>query len=449
MNTSHILLHTWQDYLRIIDVDSKQNYFNDFAAVYPGSSTSNTAMLYNSAGHYKRLLSDIVFKKFKNFQLVGLADGIWKVSTVTDILPELTDYIKKKISQYKEDCETSPLEEIDAIEQLEWSDYIEETRDPETLKVTEYRFRDVIPVDSGFLITTKHLAAALWCAVSNFINVSATAPENTVVFTEDGPVVPSDAVNIGELLKAIGFTSSSIMDLSKKISISKKEIEQVHGDPLPYDRSFCVFAPAYSYVDGTTPSCSLAIDGSVQQEEKPAKKASNIYNNKITGATFVSENNLETLKELERVATIEASTKFGQSVIELASGLSITQADIDDLGAICGQLRLLFPEKKSDAPKQSGVNPHEVIQTMYTQSYVNRFKDDTAETNAATVVSQVSQYLAGLMTAHEINKNSISKDIVEMGVKKMRKSHGYVYGMKNPKGEDIIAAISEVHGIGK
>jgi hypothetical protein len=298
---------------------------------------------------------------------------------------------------------------------------------------------------TGYLITTMHLAAAVFCATSNFIGVADSAPDNTIMFTEDGPVVASETINIGELLYAVGFTAEDIYKRHKRGDTQ----DTPNGAPLPYDPIYCVFGQVYSYIDKTSPACSLQLGGIELPPIEEPSKPNIIYKNKLTGTTIVTERPLDSLKELEKVATIDAVTEFGRSVMSLATGTRLTQQEIDDLGAIYSQLRLVFPaEKKVESVKQ-GTNPHEVIQTLYTQSYVNRFKDEAAETNASAVVSQVTQYLTGVMPPHEINKNSISKDMVEMGVKKTRRSHGYVYGMKNATHDDIIAAMSEDLNIGK
>lgn len=439
MHACHVLLHTWGSYLRIVDVASQECYLSDFLAVYPDTPANDISVIYNAAAHYKRLLSDIVFKKFKGFRLEPVSEGVWKADARGDILPELEEYIRKKLSHYKEDCDSNPKDEIAAAEKFDWTPYIDQARDGATLNVTGYTFKGGIPAEGGLLLTHRHLAAAMWCAVDNFINVAAPQ-EGALSFTDDGPLVPTEAVDIGAFLATIGFTAKDIYAKNKESPAS----ESAAGEPLPYDPYFCVFAPAYSYVDGSTPSCSFAI-GAPQplQQDEPAKRTSNIYKNCITGRTLVSEKPLDSLKELSKVATIEASTDFGRSVIGLSSGMSVTKQDVDDLGAIYSQLRLLFPADTKQEPAKASTNPHEVIQTLYTQSYVNRFKDDASETNAASVVSQVSQYLGGLMLQNEINRNSISKDMVEMGVKKTRKSHGYVYGIKSPNSEDILKAIAE------
>jgi hypothetical protein len=67
-----------------------------------------------------------------------------------------------------------------------------------------------------------------------------------------------------------------------------------------------------------------------------------------------------------------------------------------------------------------------------TQAYVDLYKNDTLETLASTVIENVYQYLVdSAMRADSINKNQIGKDLVELGVKKTRKSKGYVYGIED------------------
>ena len=76
---------------------------------------------------------------------------------------------------------------------------------------------------------------------------------------------------------------------------------------------------------------------------------------------------------------------------------------------------------------QTGISMLE--QKKLTLDYVKKYKNDTIETLASTVIDNVNKYL--LQTIKDINKNQIGKDLVDFGIKKTRKSKGFVYGIED------------------
>lgn len=78
-----------------------------------------------------------------------------------------------------------------------------------------------------------------------------------------------------------------------------------------------------------------------------------------------------------------------------------------------------------------GGNSREVMQKYHTKNYVDKHKDDSAELAATVAIGKVSAYLEGVMEKSKINNNRIGQDLVEMGVKKVRRSRGYFYGLRD------------------
>lgn len=73
-------------------------------------------------------------------------------------------------------------------------------------------------------------------------------------------------------------------------------------------------------------------------------------------------------------------------------------------------------------------------QKRITRDYVEMYKNNALETLASTVIENVHDYLVQRSFSQDkINKNQIGKDLVELGVKKTRKSKGYVYGIEDTK----------------
>jgi anaerobic ribonucleoside-triphosphate reductase len=105
---------------------------------------------------------------------------------------------------------------------------------------------------------------------------------------------------------------------------------------------------------------------------------------------------------------------------------------VDDLQKYLHIISLIFnigPRTTSDSAAKK---QHEL-----TAKYVERFKDDKQETIASQVIERVHGYLSAFMNNKDINCNQIGQDLVELGVKKTRKSRGYVYNVMNPSQQEL------------
>lgn len=75
--------------------------------------------------------------------------------------------------------------------------------------------------------------------------------------------------------------------------------------------------------------------------------------------------------------------------------------------------------------------PNTLLQKLLTYAYVELYKKDNNETLASLVIDNIYTYLLSKISVSKINKNQIGSDLVELGVKKLRKSKGFVYGIED------------------
>lgn len=78
------------------------------------------------------------------------------------------------------------------------------------------------------------------------------------------------------------------------------------------------------------------------------------------------------------------------------------------------------------------------VQRLHTRNYVDKYKNDSAETLASHVIEKVYFYLSQHLQPQNINLNKIGQDLVQLGVKKTRKSKGNVYCINDPKKEELL-----------
>lgn len=85
----------------------------------------------------------------------------------------------------------------------------------------------------------------------------------------------------------------------------------------------------------------------------------------------------------------------------------------------------------SNIISQNSSLPNTLLQKLLTYAYVELFKKDNNETLASLVIDNIYTYLLSKISVSKINKNQIGSDLVELGVKKLRKSKGFVYGIED------------------
>jgi hypothetical protein len=150
--------------------------------------------------------------------------------------------------------------------------------------------------------------------------------------------------------------------------------------------------------------------------KKPAEPVYRVYHNVLTHEYKQLHTRLVTLSEFVQV--LESVYKMGivgETVMKLLSHTNTNSDALRDMQDLCGILQRKTP---SDAQKK------------HTETFVKLHKDNSFETDASVVVERVRSYLSDKLEC--VNMNRIGQDLVDLGVKKTRKSRGFVYNMRAP-----------------
>lgn len=171
----------------------------------------------------------------------------------------------------------------------------------------------------------------------------------------------------------------------------------------------------------------------------------NIFKNILLDKIYIHVKEFKLLQELVLISNFEYKNEFTNSLIENINNKHITIDIINELKELINILikidnnsktedvdeivDIIFKNKSVNKEKDS--SPFVSLQRIFTDSYIKIFKNDNIETLASTVIDNIYNYLLTKMSNENINKNQIGTDLVEMGVKKIRKSKGFVYGIED------------------
>jgi len=166
------------------------------------------------------------------------------------------------------------------------------------------------------------------------------------------------------------------------------------------------------------------------------KTAYYVYIDKILNKRKLSETPHKFLKEMAFVNSIEVETDIAKKFIKHLFENINDEALMSDFA----QLITFVENIKFAKSKEETKNPKTDMQRFHTQKYVEKYKDDNAETIAIVALERTYNYLVKHMYLNKesINKNKIGQDLVSLGVKKTRKSQGYFYGLKDESTDLII-----------
>lgn len=160
-----------------------------------------------------------------------------------------------------------------------------------------------------------------------------------------------------------------------------------------------------------------------------------LYKNVISKTIQKLSQEIHCLVEFEPISDINVATNFGQYLFDNIQHVSQDNLEniTKDIKSFMNVLSCMF----KDIPSfEVGTNR----QRDLTRVFVNEFKNDTQESAAYLVIEKLTQFLKKYINPSEINQTQISMDLVDLGVKKTRRTRGNVYGIKCP--DD-----SQIHGL--
>jgi len=165
------------------------------------------------------------------------------------------------------------------------------------------------------------------------------------------------------------------------------------------------------------------------------EKSHIFYKDVITNDVRCFKNEIKYLPEFQRLGDVMCKSPMVHKIIDnFVSNDTHDTFDIDhevvtELTTLTTMMSSFFSDEKNEQSNEQ-VHDH---QYELTKAFVNQYKSDKGEISATIAVENVYGYLM-LRRVQEINKNRIGSDLVDLGVKKTRKSRGYVYGLKDCTG---------------
>lgn len=173
-----------------------------------------------------------------------------------------------------------------------------------------------------------------------------------------------------------------------------------------------------------------------QDKSSPQETTKVLFKNLLNDNITLYDEELKFLKEFEKLSQFSYKNTMTANIVTSINNKRISSDFVKELRNL---VDILGGGNKNEEECDVDNNTNKVIQTgneslqkLMTQAYVDLYKNDTLETLASTVIENVYQYLVdSAMRTESINKNQIGKDLVELGVKKTRKSKGYVYGIED------------------
>jgi len=165
------------------------------------------------------------------------------------------------------------------------------------------------------------------------------------------------------------------------------------------------------------------------------EKSHIFYKDVITNEVRCFKNEIEYLPEFQRLGDVKYKSPMVHKIIDNfvyndAHGtFDIDREVVTELTTLTTLMSSFFSDEKRSCNERSNEQVYD-RQYELTKEFVNQYKSDKGEMSATIAVENVYGYLV-LGRVQDINKNRIGSDLVDLGVKKTRKSKGYVYGLND------------------
>ena len=493
---NHIIVHMHShnniNILRVVSVDHCSSYVEELKSVY-NCEMSTCVCLYNCARWYGRLLDDLKYKRFKNVEMNEYRKGLWKVTCPSSdewFEDSFVPYVKLKVQGYYEDEDEDDrvVDYLNLLQKIGNYNKIPlesiDKRFCETESVFKYTFKKPEEHNlkkGSYVLTNMDIMTMLLIIVEDEVG-------QTPVKSKDDKPIQSDFVMEkcvdfdGYLVNTTTFTAGDVKRHFEILNVDAERFSRIRlhdinyrrfvetnvaSDVVPFDTwdativSPCfvdtVGVPIDSFA-GNNKCCLVNQIGDVQcnnivldsntslpKKEVVVEEVSveyYIYSNIIDQQISVFDKKINILEEFILVNSLKLSTETGREIFTNMVGQMRCPKVQEDFEAIRS---LLFeinsngnkPEhQRGDFGKVKG-SLGEDIQKYHTSLYVDKYKDDSAETLASHAIEKVYFFLSQYIGPKDINMNKIGQDLVDLGVKKTRKAKGNIYGILNPSKEEL------------
>lgn len=167
------------------------------------------------------------------------------------------------------------------------------------------------------------------------------------------------------------------------------------------------------------------------------EKSHTFYKDLITNSVRCFKHDIKFLPEFQRLGDVQCSNAVVIKIMESFvsdDALDIDRGVVTELMTLATLMSSFFPGENRSEDDDKNETVLETVrdrQYMATKDYVKLYKSDKDETIASTALEHVYNFLQSTKRLPEINKNRIGSDLVDLGVKKTRKTRGYVYGLED------------------
>jgi hypothetical protein len=452
-----LALHATGNVVRLICVSSSENYWREYEAAYGDieSSFRDWKVYVNCEQWYERLLSDLKFKRFPTMTLDECAKGVWRVSELnSEKCQALHTYLLKQIKLYNDD---EPV--ISIMERFNDNSFepVENLMDEHGV-LQGFAFPKRVHRD-GWVIPSwaewrgmiyrilTHLewkyGIRFYDKLSRIIepsNIGIVGCEKTGNIHINKDTIPLEQIpeflyTFYECIAPERMTFKKLLERlyqSKGFSLYATTCIQGTSE----DTVVGIESPstlAYAFLENETYAApSSCVWAPVAPKNIPESKP--IIDHKL----YVYKSIIDPTKCLCWIEPMRDLVDFKlviEPICETELGFELfnklNECRFENFKMICADLKNFI--ETLDALKPSTPTSHKNDhQYIYTQRYVDHCKDNTAETNANTVIASVLSFLQSCISENDINRNRIGQDLIEMGVRKTRKARGFVYGLREP-----------------
>jgi hypothetical protein len=480
-------------YIRIVSVKSTHDYFAEISKAY-GYNTNvqskDIAVFYNCGDLYQRLIHDLEYKKFKGVVMTKICPGLWRINNSheewyqTSYLSWVTSKLQSYIDDMDEVCDYLQL----VPENIDWNAVNKNKLVNTAFKdITSYTLQRLEKnAKEDYVITRDHILSLVFeyigihhACILGYDNIHSRpeVEKNTdelkirTLQTMRGVTINKDVLSNDEVHELFQYLNIS-NDTLKSIVVSKSYL-QVMQDTAQHsnvESETSVFQTFYSFIQDTNPigdnsinsvfesnkngiqlpwqlplpsPCDFWKSSGFESKARNATKADEtdtlshtvVYNNVIDDSLNMFDIELVYLREFHKVSSLAYRDVVTKSVLDTINKTQISDKLVQELKQL---LSILEHWEKETCAVPDDIETWS-IQKRMTKAYVDNYKDDAMETLASTVIDNVYNYLENsTIPKYNINKNQIGTDLVDLGVKKTRKTKGYVYGIEDTSQSNVL-----------
>lgn len=483
---SHIILQYLEienaRYIRFVCTESSNDVATECDMVYGAGKWRRDLLktYYNCSKWLERLMGDLSYKKYKTIKLEKAYEGMKRIVSTEQsseierwFSEDFEPFIRVKLTGYNEedDEEINLVDMMKDITGYDINEHIEIAYDakgyPCNFKLKKPEFNE----DGDIVLSQSQLRAMLCFSVTYYNDISSSF----ITDVQNNLDTYKTKINRCPYTNNIYINYDGFMNINDipyflfKLRLTYDDIIQMKIHTYDIDRRFSMNnVTGYNILDsklsftyfGTSeepealPAYGAQIDwpglipirDAKTSNKKEEPRLEYMYINNITGQIGKYSQKITLLTEVSfMICTNDIATNLGKimldSIFDIGAGeVPSIMKDIEIFSNILQKIHCRTTPQPLNCVSMGSTGD---MQKNFTHHYVEKFKDENVDTMAADVIEKVYTFLNRLMNSKDINMNKIGQDLVDLGVKKTRKTKGNVYGIKNPFKNDVEAFAEE------